>query len=28
MRKNAHNVIKLFVETIPQIAAQDDVCTR
>ena len=28
MRKNAHNVIKLFVETIPQIAAHDDVCTR
>lgn len=27
MRKNAHNVIKLFVETIPQIAAHDDVCT-
>lgn len=26
MRKNAHNVIKLFVQTIPQIEHRDDVC--
>jgi len=26
MRQNAHNVIRLFVETIPQIAAYTDVC--
>ena len=26
MRRNAHNVIKLFVETIPRIAAYEDVC--
>jgi len=26
MQKNAHNVIRLFVRTIPQIVADDDVC--
>jgi len=28
MRKNAHNVIKLFATTIPQIAGCDDICSR
>ena len=28
MRKNAHNVIDLFVRTIPQITAYDDVCRQ
>ncbi len=28
MGKNAHNVIRLFVETIPQITDYDDVCQR
>lgn len=28
MGKNAHNVIRLFMETIPQISSFDDVCTQ
>jgi len=28
MRRNAHNVIRLFIETIPQVADYDDVCRQ